>query len=244
MNKRFVVLGVLAFAVAAVALFPARTAYNWLKPPGLQLGGVSGTIWNGTAAEGLASGMYMRDISWQLKPLSVFTGKLAFATRFDPAAGFMDADVAVSPAGTVYLSDIAGTIPVNLLHASVPPLRGMQGNLNLQLTSVVLEDGFPTKVDGTVSLSGLSAAALSPSPIGNYEANFTSDERGVRGIVRDVGGVLAVTGELQLTPQRAYSLIGQVGLRPDTPATLSRQIEMLGSADAQGMREFRIEGQL
>ena len=142
------------------------------------------------------------------------------------------------------LSEVSGSVPLELLHQSIPTLRGFRGNIDLNLPTIVLEDGFPTTIQGTVTVNNVQAAALSPSPVGNYAAEFSSDENGIQGVVRDLSGVLSVNGDLTFTRDRAYSLVGQVALRPDAPLSLARQIEMLGSPDAQGNREFRIEGQL
>ena len=210
----------------------------------MQLGGISGTVWNGSATEGMAAGVYMRNLSWQLQPLSLLTATLAFETRFDPASGFMDADVALSPGGSIALTDINGTLPVDLFHDRIPPLRGIRGNVSLQLERVAIDDGVPTAIEGKVGVSELMAAALSRSPIGDYEAVFSTDADGIKGVVKDLSGVLAVDGVLRITADRAYSLVGQVAVRPGTPSAVVQQMELLGSADAEGNREFRIEGQL
>lgn len=242
--KRIAILGSLTLIAAVIIMFPARSAYNWFAPPDIQLSGISGSVWNGAATEGLAAGVYFRDLSWQLKPLSLLTGKLAFTTRFDPASGFMDADVAVAPGGAVILSNVAGTLPLDLLHNAVRQLRGISGNVTLNLDELLIENSSPVSVTGTIGITNLTAAALSRSPIGNFEAVLSSDADGINGAVKDVSGVLAVAGTLKISKQSEYSLIGTVATRPDTPDSILQQLRMLGSPDAQGNREFRIEGQL
>ncbi len=242
--RRFIVIGSSAFVLGLVAMFPARVAYSWFAPDSLQLGGISGTVWNGSATEGLAAGIYIRNLSWSFKPLSLLRASLAFSTSFDPASGFMDVDIAVSPGGSISLTNVAGAIPLDLLQRSIQPLSGLQGSVNLQLGRVVIDDGMPTTLDGTVTVSNLTATLMSSTPIGNYKAVFSSDSDGVRGVVEDTSGVLAVDGVFSLSPDRAYSFSGQVAPRPDTPSIIVQQLQLLGSADAAGKREFRIEGQL
>ncbi len=241
-KKRIVVFGVLAFILGAIAMFPARLAYSWFAPAGLQLSGIDGTIWHGSASEGLAGGIYIRDLSWNFRPLALLTGQLAYSTKFDPASGFMDADVAVSPGGNIAISNVAGSIPIQMLQDAIQPLRGFQGSVSLQLDAVIIEDGVPTSIDGIVGVAGLMAPMLSNMPIGNYRAVFHSDDDGVHGIVEDVSGVLDVEGTLTIAEDRSYAFIGQVAPRPDTPPLLVQQLQFLGSADAEGKREFRFEG--
>lgn len=243
-KKRFIILGVVTLVIGIVTMFPARSAYSLFAPPGIQLSGIGGTIWSGTASEGLAGGIYLQNLSWKFKPLSLFTAQLAFSTKFDPASGFVDADVAVSPGGSITLSAISGEVPVNLLHSVAPPLRGIQGMIGLQLEQVIIDGGVPTTIEGIVTVSGLTASMLSRAPIGNFDATFSTDTDGIKGIVKDVSGVLAVNGVLTISGNRAYSLVGQVATRPATPSAIVQQLQMLGSTDAEGYREFRIEGQL
>jgi hypothetical protein len=243
-KKRFIVLGVVTLVIGIVTMFPARSAYSLFAPASLQLSGIDGTIWRGTASEGLAGGIYLRNLSWKFKPLSLLTAQLAFSTQFDPASGFVDADVAVSAGGSITLSAISGEVPINLLHSAAPPLRGIQGMIGLQLQQVVIENQVPTTVEGIITVSELTAAMLSRAPIGNFEAAFSTDSGGIKGIVKDVSGVLAVSGVLTVSENREYSLVGQVATRPATPSAIVQQLEMLGSMDDEGNREFRIEGQL
>jgi general secretion pathway protein N len=60
----------------------------------------------------------------------------------------------------------------------------------------------------------------------------------------DVSGVLDVSGTIELRPDRTYSLAGRISATPAAPQDLVQQLRFLGSADADGMRSFRFEGQL
>ena len=114
--KRLIIAGVLVFLVVLVVSFPARVAYRWFAPPDLQLSGISGSVWKGFAAEGLAGGAYLQSISWQLKPSALLTGELAFETSASPAAGTVNTDVAIGLGGSLALTNLSGSVPLDLVH--------------------------------------------------------------------------------------------------------------------------------
>ena len=55
----------------------------WLKlvtlPPQVQLGPVSGTLWQGQIQAVSLNGYVLQQVNWQLKPWALFTGKLALS---------------------------------------------------------------------------------------------------------------------------------------------------------------------
>ena len=55
--KRLIFLGILTFFGVLFATFPARVAYNWAAPAELRLSGIAGSIWNGSATEGIAGAL-------------------------------------------------------------------------------------------------------------------------------------------------------------------------------------------
>ena len=57
-------LGALLFLIFVVALWPARIAVVWLVPDGAQLTGVSGTVWEGSAARVRIGVMDVGSLRW------------------------------------------------------------------------------------------------------------------------------------------------------------------------------------
>jgi general secretion pathway protein N len=123
-------------------------------------------------------------------------------------------------------------------------LDGLRGELSLQIERADLDNGWPTELQGTASVSNLLIRALAATPVGSYRAEFQTTDDGITGSVEDTGGVLEVAGTLRLAPDRSYALIGRVGARGDAPSSVTEQLRFLGSPDARGLREFRFEGSL
>lgn len=241
--KRYIFGGVLVLLAVLIGTFPARVAYNWFAPPDLQLSGISGSIWHGTAAEGLAGGAYIRNVSWTLQPLELLAGKLAFATSANPAAGTMNTRLAVGLDGSLTLSGLSGSVPLDLVHQAFQQNR-ISGDLSLQFESLVLRDGKPVSADGSITLASFYAPTLSASVLGDYRADFETVDGQITGSIDDVSGVLDVAGVVTILPDGSYSLVGEVAARPAAPPSIEQQLRFLGSPNERGMRAFRFEGSL
>ena len=241
--KRLLIPGILILFGVLLATFPARVAYNWFAPAELRLSGIAGSVWNGSAAAGIAGGAYVRNITWQFKPLSLLSGRVGFETRSNPGSGSLHAELAVGPGGDLLLSGLSGNLPLDMLHPAFQQ-SGMRGDIALQFEKIVISNGFPVAVQGSVTVTDFFVADLSSSRIGDFRADFQTSDARITGSVEDVSGVLDVSGTISLHPDRSYSFIGQVAPTPLTPPSIVHQLQFLGSANDRGQHEFRFEGQL
>ncbi len=169
--KRYIIAGLIVFLAVLVTTFPARVAYNQFAPPDLSLTGISGSIWNGAAAEGLAAGAYVRNITWKIKPASILTGQIAYRVSAEPAAGQVDTDVAVSMDGSLTLSDLRGSVPLDLVHEAFQQ-AGIGGELTLEFARLVMRGGLPVDVEGRVTVTNFYVPNLSSARLGDYQAEF------------------------------------------------------------------------
>lgn len=241
--KGLVILGAAALLIALLAGFPARLVYGWVSPQGLALEGVSGSVWRGNATAATVGGIYLTDVSWSFRPGALLGGHIGYAVQAQPVAGFLEADVAVSPGGIVTLRHTSATLPLVSLSNAVA-LSGIEGALNLQIERAVIEAGMPRAVDGNVTVTRLLVRPLAPTPLGDYRADLETRDGVITGTVNDLSGVLDVSGRIELHEDGRYSMVGRVAPTPEAPASVIQQLEYLGSPDADGQREFRFEGRL
>lgn len=241
--KRLIIMGVVVFLAVLIVTFPARVAYDWFAPAELRLAGIAGSIWNGSAAEAKAGDAYIRNIRWRFDPGSLLSGKLGFKTESQPASGKMRVTVAVGPGGSVVLSDLSGSLPLDLLHPALQQF-GIRGDLSLDFDSVVVRNGIPVAADGSLTISDFFVPDLSASRLGDFRADFRTNDDVIVGSVEDVSGVLDVAGTIRLKRDRSYEFVGLVSPTPMTPPAVVNQLRYLGSANENGQREFRFEGQL
>ena len=241
--KRLIVAGILVFAVVLAATFPARIAYQWLAPPELQLSGITGSIWNGRAAEGLAADVYLTDLQWRIKPTSIFSGNITYQVEAKPVGGSLLTKVSVETDGSIILTDLSGGVPLDLVLPQFQA-QGISGDLSLAFDRLVLRNGIPVEANGSVTVVNLFAPNLSAGVLGDFQLVFTTSPEGITAALDDLAGVLDVTGKVDLFSDRTYRVEGLVKSLPGAPPSVEAQLRGLGSPDENGMRRFGTEGVL
>ncbi len=242
-RRRLIIAGFLTLFAGLVILFPARVAYNWFAPPGIAMSRIDGTIWSGSAKHLSAGGVYATNVRWHSRPLHLLAGRLAFAVEGSLVSGFIESNLAFGFGGDIYLSELTGSLPVQLLeHAT--GVAGLQGILNIQFDRLHLSDGLPVAATGVAEVSGLLIPLVSQTPIGGFRAEFFTEQDGVVASIEDSNGIFDLAGSLRISSDRNYQFLGQVAAKPETPPQIREQMRFLGSPNERGQYELRLEGQL
>ena len=240
-KRSLTLLAVLTLVLALVITFPARIAYQWASPPHAKLSGIQGTIWSGSAREFSTNGVYLRDLTWRMRPLRLFTGKAAYAISGTPVSGFFESEIALGLGGTLTLENLTASVPLQMF-SSAANIDGLSGSASLKFERLALESGRPAAMDGTVDVANLVVPRLSSASLGGYRAEFFTQENGIVASVEDTDGVFDLAGSLQLNADKSYAFLGQVVAKPNAPESLQRQIRFLPVANDRGQHELRLEG--
>ena len=242
-RTRLIAIGAVTFVAGLVVLFPARVAYHWFSEEGVALEDIDGTIWSGTASRMDIEGFYVKSVRWQIQPLSLFAGKLAYSVEASPASGFLEGRVAVAVSGKLTARDVRASLPLQAVQ-QLAAMPGLAGKLSAQLDRIEVEGDLPVAIDGKVEVAGLLVPIIYPSPIGGYRVEFYTQESGVMGTVEDTDGVVDVAGTIQIRPDRTYQFRALVAPKANTPARLSQQMKFLGTPNERGQYEMRLDGRL
>lgn len=242
-NRGLILVALLTLTIAMVVMFPARVAYRWAAPAGVAISGIQGSAWRGQADAISVNGIYIGDVSWQIRPLRLFIGQANYHVQGAPVSGFLEANVGIGIGGKLIVSELAASLPLNLFSKSLN-ISGLSGDASLQFDRIEIIEGLPVAANGTIRVSGLVAPRLSREPIGGYEAEFFTQNNGIAATIEDTDGVVDIAGSLQVQDDRSYQFLGKILAKPAAPAGLKRQLEYLGSADERGQRELRLEGML
>ena len=235
-------VGALIALVALVALFPARVAYKLASPPHLALSGLSGTVWNGGADEFATNGVYLRNLEWRMRPLSLFAGDAVFDVSGQPTSGFFESEVAVSLVGsTITLRNLTAALPLSLFARPIG-VPGLKGNASMQIEKLVLVNGRAQSLDGSMDVASLVVPALARTPLGGYRADFFTQGDGIVASVEDTDGVVDLAGSLQINRDKTYSFRGLVMAKTNTPDSLRQRIDYLPKTDRPGQHELPLDG--
>lgn len=240
-------LGIGAFLLFGLFTLPAKAVLSFFQTPGVTLGGVSGTLWNGRAQAVRSGALHVGSVEWKLDILRLFTGKLGADVKVTRSDGFAQGSIAAAPGGRITLRAFNASLPVSALPPNVVR-GGWTGTLNLKLGQLTLENSWPVAATGTVEVTDLVGPANRPAALGNYRVVFPAAAAGtadaLTGTLTDTGGPLAVNGTVQLNKNQSYLVSGLIATRPGAPSDMTRTLEILGEPDTQGRRQFAIEGSM
>lgn len=251
MNQRnlLIATGVGCFLLFAVALVPARIMASLIPTDVAKPADMSGTLWNGNAQTVEVGGFQLRDVSWELHPLALLIGRLSLTLDAKWGNGYVRGDVAAGVTGSLKVRDaqIAGPLAPVLKRMN---LGGSGGELAVDVVALDVEDDWPTRLIGSVSVGRLplSMLGVSGGALGNYGLEFDIDEvaadGAIPGVLSDSGGPLELLGELRLTPPRNYTIQARIKARPDAPADLAQGLMLAGPKLPDGSHEFQMTGSL
>ena len=237
-----IVLVIVAFAAILLARLPA----SWLLPAAnanFSCASVEGSLWSGYCSGLTVRGVALGDLTWQLQSSRLLLGKLAAHVDLEhPPATSARGDVEIGLGGTVVARNLTASLPLDPeLLPAVPPT--LTGTLYLDLAlAKVTRQGVVSSLQGRIEAHDLVDHSGYVTPLGNFAVTFPGGGPQPTGDLQDTGGPLAVAGQLVLTPQPGYDLSGYVTPRPSATQALLNAIEILGSPDAQGRRQFGMSG--
>jgi general secretion pathway protein N len=236
-----VLLAAAAFAVIVLTRLPA----SWVMPAGGSAGftcaSVDGSLWSGACTGLVVQRAALGDLTWDLKPAQLLTGALAARVTLAHGPISLRADVALGLGHRLTLRNLSADLPID--HRTLPQVpRELSGTLHVDLALARIEKGAVTELQGRLEAHDLLDSRDRATPLGSYALSFPGPD--LTGQLQDLGGPLAVSGTVRLTPAPGYAVQGLVAARPGAPPELVNNLQYLGSADAQGRRPFSMAGTL
>jgi hypothetical protein len=236
-----VVLAILIFLGTVLVKLPARVLIAFL-PNTISCDDPGGTLWQGSCGRLRSSGFTIAAVSWRLHPLALLHAAVsADLTSSDPSNGIRGS-INAARSGDISISDLHATLPLTPGSGLLP--QGSSATLALELESAKIHDSHLVRIAGTIDLLQLRISNP-PAELGGYELQFPrSDSATMTGQLRDLGGPLAVNGQITLQASGNYVASGTVSSRSPPSADLDKALQFLGPADATGQRPFSLEGTL
>ena len=239
-------LGIVAFVAFGLATLPAKVVLARLGGYGVQAGGITGSVWRGTAQVLQVRGANLGRVTWNLHALPLFIGRLSVDLRATRSDGSVQASLSASPS-RLRFADLNASLPLSAFPPGTIP-GGWVGTLVLRLDTLELANGWPTTASGTVEVIDVTGPANNPTNMGRYKVTFPSDPpptvEGVVGALSDTGGPLEVSGTVHLKSDRTFLADGLVKARPDAPSDVAQSIQLIASPDAEGRRPFSLENHM
>ena len=231
-------------AAAFVAIVLARMPAAWVLPArGAQwaCASIDGSLWGGICAGLTVSGTPLGDMSWELHPLRLLTGRLAAHLTLSHGPGDAAADVELTFGQRLAARNVHADLPLDpALLPSVP--AGLHGRAHAELALAEVQRGVIRQLQGRIEARNLEERSGNNTALGSYAVSFPGGSGDLVGTLRDLEGPLALEGTLRLTPAPGFELEGVIAARRDAPPELVNSLRFLGSPDATGRRPFALSG--
>ncbi len=247
---RLLLFGIAAYLLFLLILFPATTAWSLFvseKLP-LQLGGISGSVWEGSATQATWRGRPLGALHWDLQFLPLLLGKLGADFSLQFQNGYMQGEVEVPMSfGSLSLAELKGQLPVVKAMSFAPPLPvTLAGTVSLDIPKLELDQATSAlNVSGRINWHGAEVLSPKAFKMGNLQADIATDEKGgVAAQLKDLGGPLQLDAQLRFMSDRNYKLSGTVAAAGDAEPSLQQALNWLGKTDRDGRYHLDLDGQL
>lgn len=248
MNKsalRWGLLGAVAYLVFLGVTFPAQYLADHLakKLPALQLLGVSGSLFSGTATEVRYQGTSFGAVDWRFDWLAPFSLTLGYRVHVyaedRDLLGRVDFGF-----NRIELKSLEGRIPVSAFDTLLPlPPDSLAGALSPHLQELTLKAGHLTSAQGELDLDEATLKWPTAATLGSFRMLLTPAADGIQAQVSDVASPFKLNAAVSLTHGGAYHLSGTLAARDPGDAATRNLLAGLGRPDSAGQYPFDFKGQ-
>ncbi len=172
---------IVALLIAALLTLPASQALRWASPylpPQVQIGAITGTVWQGQISQLAYQNQIFTDVRWQVSLTGLLTAKLAGDVRFgnmrDRASTSGRAEFSFAPLSQALSIEKARVrMPVAdlIVTANVPLPVNAKGRVLLDVPSYQLGQPYCQALDADLTVQALEVQGLSGNwiALGEFE---------------------------------------------------------------------------
>jgi general secretion pathway protein N len=239
-------LGLGMYVLFALATLPASLLTDRLAPLGVNLLGVQGTVWQGSAQTAQVANVSLGTLSWNVRLLKLLTAQAGADVDVTRPDGSLNCGIFYGLlSGQISLDELKASFPIDALPPSLTQ-GGWNGRLQVNFSELVIDNGWPASAAGSLQALNLVGPLNNPNNFGSLKISFPASKPvagALAGDIVSVDGPLRIKATLQLTAAtRSYLISGTIGTDANTPATMTRTLQYLGPPDAEGNRPFSLEG--
>ncbi|MDH5446373.1 MAG: type II secretion system protein N [Gammaproteobacteria bacterium] len=246
----FIVLGVVAYVYFMLVNFPAAAAYQYFvasmdRGKKVNLQGLSGTLWQGQAAQARIASLNFGKLNWDLQLLSLFTGKLGLDLLTAGNNSRIEGSAKAGFDQTLYVDGLQGKIPAAML---MPLFYGfpiaIDGQINADIKQAEIKQGKKLSVEGKLVWHGAKLTAPQAVELGDLFVALRPDANGTKLLLSDQGGPLTLDGTVMVKHNGQYKINIYLGTKDKSQPALSNGLKMMGRTNPQGKVLVSRTGQL
>lgn len=245
-SLKLIIFGLLSYLVFMLVLAPASFWLRWVElPPAVQLGQVSGSIWQGEISQLRYQQLSFDRVRWQLNGWALWRGQLKLQLHSgslqQTALPYVQANISYGLSGMT-LKDSLLRLPVN----TIVPLLQLPLPVAAAGELVVDIQRFAQQGKGCAELQGAASwnnAQLQP-PTGTWlqlEAIHArlSCQQGQPLLVTDPANPLGLAIDATVNTAGVLSVDGTLKPAANLPAEVHQAMQFVGQPDANGRYRIR-----
>ncbi|WP_299072130.1 type II secretion system protein N [uncultured Paraglaciecola sp.] len=232
-------LGLLVYVVFLIAKLPAvHVISNIQLPAGVNVGGISGSIWNGQMQRAQANGLPISNLSWQLSFFPLLIGEVSADIK---AGNVRDIEqisanghVSVSSQG-IQAEDVVAYVPtdlvVSMLTLPVPVQAG--GRLKVQLNELSYKAGCQTALGKGQWLNANYTGTAGTIDLGNFDADLGCQKGNIVVDVKQPNS-FGLTAKALIPANLNFKVEGRFKPNANLPKEVHQAAQFFGKTDANG----------
>lgn len=228
--------GLVLYLVFLVILFPASLGWK-LAPDSIkrqvQITGIQGRIWNGSAQGLIVNRNDLGKLSWTLSPWTLLTGSAAGSFIIDREPEELTGDYRVSGPGKFTLSNV----DLRMLGESLEQLTRpfiLHGSITASFDSIRYSSGETLHLDGTVNLNYTQVEGLQDIQLGDIEAMVQPEGNGSIASFTNKASPLNIQGKVEMNPNGQMNLTLGLMNQDRTRKDLDNILAVIGKPDVSG----------
>jgi len=252
---RLILLGILAYVIAMVVLFPAAPVVDRIRPQlgPVALGEVSGKLYRGNVNTVRSTDdllpLEFSNVAWRLSPSSLLKGGAGAVISFDGYGGGGKGQVTRRWNGDVAVSDFTFDADAKELEPLLPvPVASFGGRISGELAKVMLQNNLLTSIEGSLNWTDalLVTAAFGPqlnTSLGRIVIDVVPEGDGTHvATVNAAGGDVAIDGNISFAQNGDFSTDLVLTPASTAPPQLLNVLKRIGRPDAKGQIKVRQSG--
>lgn len=243
-TRSLVLIGLLSFVGFVVVSAPVATIWPRIaaRQPTLNLSGLSGTLFDGSASAVSVQGrMVARPLHWTFSPLSLLAARLGFHVDGALDGLRFDGKVARTLGGEIAVDAMQGTGSLKgLLNLTGDTFLPVDGDVVISIDSLRLANNFPKQLAGELRIGNVRwSLTKEPQLLGDFAIAIATEADVIVARVSPTAGPLDVGGEIRVMADRNYEVDLKVKAKPEATPAIQNLVRTLGEADTEGY--FRIK---
>ncbi len=250
---RYILLGLAAYLVFILLLFPASLVVDRLNLKPISLTGLEGPLWNGSVAKvitpntSLPTGpdsFLVEDVHWRLAPAKLLSGAAGVSINFSAYGGEGSAVVAQMYNGDTVLTDLVYQGTGKSLSILLDPFVKIGGNLTLEVSKLLLKQKILRSLRGSVQWTNATIEVPVQTTLGTVSLEIKPEGEQHLAKISTNGGDLEIKGKVTLEANGNFQADITIKSKPDTPVEVVDMLRGITRPSSDGRFRIRRNGNI